>query len=131
MNKHIVIGNLGKDPELRYMPSSLPVCKVSLATNEFISKNGNRTKHTEWHDLVFFDKKAEILCQYAHAGSKIYAEGPLRKRKWKDDKGVDRLTVEINVTEFEFLDSNDKGAEKMATTNPDKKDDDWNFGEEN
>ncbi len=101
MNKHQVIGNLGKDPELRRLPeSNRPVCTISIASNEYYKSE----KHTEWHKAVFFDAAAELIAERVLTGNKIYVAGPVRKKTYQDKDGNERLSVEIIVQEFEFLD---------------------------
>ena len=99
INKVILIGNLGNDPEVRYMPSGSAVANVSLATSETWKdkQTGQQQERTEWHRLVFFGKLAEIVNQYLRKGSKIYVEGRLQTRKWQDQGGQDRYTTEIVV----------------------------------
>ena len=99
VNKVILIGNLGNEPDVRYMPSGDAVANVSIATSEsWKDKNtGETQERTEWHRVVFFGKLAEIVKQYLHKGSKIYVEGKLRTRKWQDKEGVERYSTEIIV----------------------------------
>ena len=107
VNKAILIGNLGQDPEVRYTPNGSAVCNVSLATTEsWKDKQSNeRQESTEWHRLVFFGKLAEITGEYLRKGSQIYAEGRLQTRKWQDRSGNDRSTTEIIVSEMHILGS--------------------------
>jgi single-strand DNA-binding protein len=98
VNKVILIGHLGQDPEVRHMPSGDAVANVSLATSEsWKNKAGEKQEKTEWHKVVFFGKLAEIVKQYLHKGSKIYVEGKLRTRKWQGQDGQDRYTTEVVV----------------------------------
>lgn len=99
VNKVILIGNLGADPEVRYMPSGDAVANVRIATSEsWKDRNtGEMQERTEWHNVVFFGKLAEIVKQYLRKGSKIYVEGKLRTRKWQGQDGQDRYTTEIVV----------------------------------
>ncbi|HYN78191.1 MAG TPA: single-stranded DNA-binding protein [Lamprocystis sp. (in: g-proteobacteria)] len=99
VNKVILIGNLGNEPDVRYMPSGDAVANVSIATSEsWKDKNtGETQERTEWHRVVFFGKIAEIVKQYLHKGSKIYVEGKLRTRKWQDKEGVERYSTEVIV----------------------------------
>jgi len=99
VNKVILIGNLGANPEVRYMPSGDAVANVRLATSEsWKDRNtGEMQERTEWHRVVFFGKLAEIVKQYLHKGSKIYVEGKLRTRKWQGQDGQDRYSTEIMV----------------------------------
>lgn len=108
VNKVILIGNLGKDPELRRTPSGAAVTSFSLATTErFTSRDGGRQEQTEWHDIVAWNKSAETMAQYLRKGSSVYIEGKLRTRSWEDN-GQKRYRTEIVVSTFQFLDS--KGA---------------------
>lgn len=116
VNKVILIGNLGNDPELKYMPNGDAVANVSLATSDSWKdkQTGEQKERTEWHRVVFFGKLAEIIGQYCRKGSKIYVEGSLRTRKWQDQSGVDKYTTEIVVDGFsgqmQMLDSRQDGA---------------------
>lgn len=107
INKVILIGNLGADPEVRYMPSGGAVTNVTLATSEsWKDKNsGQMQERTEWHRVVFFNRLAEIAGEYLRKGSKAYIEGSLRTRKWTDQSGQDRYTTEIVASELQMLDS--------------------------
>ena len=114
INKVILIGNLGADPEVRYMPSGDAVANVRIATSDtWKDKNtGERQERTEWHNVVFFGKVAEIVKQYVHKGSKIYVEGKLRTRKWQGQDGQDRYTTEVVVDmngTMQMLDSRSGG----------------------
>lgn len=107
VNKVILIGNLGSDPEVRYTPSGSAVANVNLATSESWrdKTSGELQDRTEWHRIVFFNRLAEIVGEYLHKGSKIYVEGSLRTRKWQDKNGVERHTTEIIANEMHILDS--------------------------
>lgn len=106
VNKVILIGNLGNDPETRYMPSGGAVTNITLATSEnWRDKQTNEQKErTEWHRVVFFNKLAEIAGEYLRKGSKVYVEGSLRTRKWQGQDGQDRYTTEIVASEMQMLD---------------------------
>jgi single-strand DNA-binding protein len=99
VNKVILIGNLGQDPEVRYMPNGNAVTNVTIATSESWKdrESGQQQERTEWHRVVFFGKLAEIAGQYLRKGSKVYVEGALRTRKWQGQDGQDRYTTEIVV----------------------------------
>lgn len=99
INKVILVGNIGNEPEMRYMPNGNAVATISLATSDtWKDKNtGEQQERTEWHRVVFFGKLAEIVGQYVHKGSKLYVEGRLQTRKWTDQQGIDRYTTEIIV----------------------------------
>jgi single-strand DNA-binding protein len=107
VNKVILIGNLGQDPEVRYMPNGGAVCNISVATSEvWKDKNsGENQERTEWHRVVMFRKLAEIAGEYLKKGSKVYLEGKLQTRKWQDQQGQDRYTTEIIADEMQMLDS--------------------------
>jgi single-strand DNA-binding protein len=111
LNKVTLIGRLGADPEIRYMPSGGAVANIGLATN-FNWKDkqtGEKKESTEWHRVVFFDRLAEIAGEYLKKGSLIYVEGRLKTRKWQDQGGHDRYTTEIVATEMKMLDSRSGG----------------------
>ncbi len=107
VNKVILIGNCGQDPEIRYMPSGNAVTNVSLATSESWKdkQTGQQQERTEWHRVVFFNRLGEIAGEYLRKGSKVYVEGSLRTRKWQDQSGQDRYTTEIVASEMQMLDS--------------------------
>ncbi len=110
INKVILVGNCGQDPEVKYMPSGGAVTNITVATSEsWKDKNtGQQQERTEWHRIVFFNKLAEIAGEYLRKGSKVYVEGSLRTRKWQDQSGQDKYTTEIAGSEMQMLDS--KGA---------------------
>lgn len=107
VNKVILIGNLGRDPELRYMPSGGAVVNITLATSDtWKDKSSGETKErTEWHNVVFFNKLAEVVAQYLKKGSRVFVEGSLRTRKWQDKDGQDRYSTEIVASDMQMLDS--------------------------
>jgi single-strand DNA-binding protein len=107
VNKVIIVGNCGQDPETRYMPSGGAVTNLSVATSEsWKDKNtGDQQERTEWHRVVFFNRLAEIVEQYVKKGTKLYIEGSLRTRKWQGQDGQDRYTTEIVASEMQMLDS--------------------------
>ena len=111
INKVILVGNLGQDPETRYLPSGGAVTNVSVATSESWrdKQTGQQQERTEWHRVVFFNKLGEIAGQYLKKGSKIYVEGSLRTRKWQGQDGADRYTTEIVANEMQMLDSRSGG----------------------
>lgn len=115
VNKVILIGNLGKDPEVRYFPNGDAVCNVTIATSESWTdkQSGEKKEATEWHNVVFARKLAEIAGQYLKKGSKIYVEGKLRTRKWEED-GIDRYTTEIVVRDMQMLDGANSGGERSG-----------------
>ena len=104
VNKVILVGNLGKDPELRYTPDRLPICTFSLATGERRKDpSGNWVDHTEWHRVVCFNKTAEFCNSYLKKGRQVYIEGKIRTNKWQDKEGKDRYTTEIVAAVVQFL----------------------------
>ena len=104
LNKVILIGRLGRDPETRYMPSGEAVCNFSLATSEkFTDKSGNKVEKTEWHNIVIYRKLAEIAAQYLKQGSLSYLEGKIQSRKYTDKNGVERTAYEIIGSEMKML----------------------------
>jgi single-strand DNA-binding protein len=115
INKVILIGNLGADPEIRYMPSGGAVANLNMATSESWKDKttGQIQDRTEWHRVVMFNRLAEICGEYLKKGSKLYIEGSLRTRKWQDKEGQDRYTTEIVATEMQMLDS--KGSVNLTT----------------
>ena len=106
INKVIIVGNLGNDPETTYMPSGGAVTKISVATSKaWKDKNtGEQKEQTEWHRIVFFNRLAEIAGEFLKKGSKVYVEGSLRTNKWQDKDGNDRYTTEIIGGELQMLD---------------------------
>lgn len=107
VNKVILVGNLGADPETRFLPSGGSVTNVRLATSETWKdkQTGQQQERTEWHRVVFFNRLAEIAGEYLRKGSKVYVEGAIRTRKWQDQSGQDRYTTEIVGNEMQMLDS--------------------------
>jgi len=105
INKVILVGHLGKDPEVRYAPSGQAIANVTLATSEqWKDKNtGEKQERTEWHRVVFFSRLAEIAGEYLKKGSQVYVEGRLQTRKWQDKDGQDRYTTEIVANEMQML----------------------------
>jgi single-strand DNA-binding protein len=121
VNKVILIGNLGRDPEIRYMPNGDAVCNVTLATTESWNDkaSGDRRELTEWHRIVLYRKLAEIAGQYLKKGSQAYFEGRLRTRKWQDKDGADRYTTEIEASEMKMLGRREGGGDApMPRDNP-------------
>lgn len=107
INKVILIGNLGQDPEVRFTPSGTAVANLSLATSDtwLDRQSGQRQERTEWHRVVMFNKTAEIAQQYLKKGSKVYIEGRIQTRKWQDQNGQDRYTTQIVANDMQMLDS--------------------------
>lgn len=119
VNKVIVLGNLGKDPDLRHLPNGDAVCNFSLATTEsWKDKEGNKQDKTEWHNIVIFRKLAEIAGEYLKKGRPVYIEGRLQTRKWQDKEGKDRYTTEIVADQMQMLGSRDEAKEVAKTSAP-------------
>lgn len=105
INKVILVGNLGADPDTRYMPSGKAVCNIRIATSETWKdrQSGDPQERTEWHSVVMYDKLGEIAAEYLRKGSQVYIEGKLRTRKWQDKEGRDRYTTEIIADQMQML----------------------------
>jgi len=111
VNKVTLIGNLGRDPEVRYAPSGAAICNVAIATsrNWKDKTSGERQEETEWHRVVFYDRLAEIAGEYLKKGKSVYIEGRLKTRKWTDKDGVEKYTTEIIAQEMTMLGSREGG----------------------
>jgi single-strand DNA-binding protein len=116
VNKVILIGNLGADPETRYLPSGDAVTNIRVATSEkWKDKSGDQQEHTEWHRIAFFGKLAEIAGEYLKKGSPVYVEGRIRTRKWQDkESGQDKYSTEIVADRMQLLGSRGGGAEAVS-----------------
>lgn len=116
INKVILVGNLGKDPEGKFMPNGNAVTNITIATSESWKdkQTGQQQERTEWHKVVFFNRLAEIASEYLKKGSKVYLEGALRTRKWQAQDGQDRYTTEIVANEMQMLDSRGGSSEYSA-----------------
>ncbi|GLQ30494.1 single-stranded DNA-binding protein [Litoribrevibacter albus] len=114
INKVILVGNLGQDPETRYTANNSAVTNITIATSESWTDKatGQKQERTEWHRVVLFNKLGEIAGQYLRKGSKVYIEGALRTRKWQDQQGQDRYTTEIVANDLQMLDS--RGGDQMG-----------------
>ncbi len=120
INKVILIGNLGRDPEVRYMPSGDAVANITIATTEtWKDKGGEKQEQTEWHRVAMFGKTAEIAGEYLKKGSQVYIEGKLQTRKWTDKEGQERYTTEIRADRMQMLGSRSGGSERMAPSEED------------
>ncbi len=123
-NKVILIGRLGRDPELRYTQTGMPVVNFPLATDEsFVDRDGNRQERTEWHRIVVWDKQAETVANYLSKGRLVLVEGSIYTRKWQDSQGQDRYTTEIRAQRVIFLDSQkvvDLSEEETAKSEPEE-----------
>jgi single-strand DNA-binding protein len=111
VNKVILVGNLGADPDTRYMPSGKAVTNIRIATSESWKdkQTGDQQERTEWHSIVMYDKLGEIAAEYLRKGSQVYIEGKLRTRKWQDKEGKDRYTTEIIADQMQMLGSRGGG----------------------
>ena len=120
VNKVILIGNCGQDPETRYSASGSAITNISIATSESWKdkQTGQTQERTEWHRVVFFNRLAEIAGEYLKKGGKVYIEGGLRTRKWQDQQGQERYTTEIVANEMQMLDSRAGGAQPNYNNNP-------------
>lgn len=120
VNKVIIVGNLGKDPETRYMPNGDAVCNITVATTDTWKdkQTGEKKEQTEWHRIVFFRKLAEIANQYLHKGSQVYIEGALKTRKWQDKEGQDRYTTEIVADTMQMLGGKRDGDAQRSESAP-------------
>jgi len=121
VNKVILVGNLGNDPEVRQTPAGVAVTTISVATSESWKdkQTGQPQERTEWHRVVFFNRLAEIAGEYLKKGSKVYVEGSLRTRKWQDKEGQDRYSTEIMGNEMQMLDSRGAGQVGGSPSNQD------------
>jgi single-strand DNA-binding protein len=118
VNKVILIGRLGKDPEVKYTPSGAPVAKFSLATDEvFKDRSGEQQKHTEWHNIVAWNKLAEICGEYLTKGKQVYIEGSIRSRQWEDQAGNKRTAYDIVARDMRMLGSKAE-SERAAAAAP-------------
>ncbi len=117
VNKVILIGHLGQDPEVKYMPSGSAVANVSIATAESWKdkSTGEKKDKTEWHRVIFFARLAEIVGEYLRKGSQVYVEGRLQTRKWTDKNGVERYTTEIVASEMQMLGSKSGSGERTES----------------
>lgn len=116
VNKVIIVGNLGADPEVRYMPSGGAVASLRVATSESWKdkQSGEMQERTEWHRISLFNRLGEIAGEYLRKGSKVYIEGSLRTNKWQDQNGNDRYTTEIVASSMQMLDSKSGGTAPMG-----------------
>ena len=113
VNKAVILGNVGNDPELRYMSNGKAVANFTVATSEqWKDQQGQKQERTEWHRMVAYDKLAEIIGQYVKKGSKLYLEGKLQTREWQDQQGQKKYTTEIIVNEMQMLDGKPQGGQQ-------------------
>lgn len=129
VNRVIIVGNLGQDPDIRYTTSGDAVANFSVATSEsWKDKNtGDKQEKTEWHRIVMFRKLAEIAGEFLKKGSKVYIEGKLQTRKWQDDHGNDRYVTEIVANQMQMLDSRERPAQQQQQQPPAQPAADQNF----
>lgn len=122
VNKVILIGSLGQDPEVKYLPSGGAVTNISIATSESWKDKGTGEKQerTEWHRAVFFNRLGEIAGEYLKKGSKVYIEGSLRTRKWQAQDGTDRYSTEIVASEMQILSGKGEASQEPATQQPEQ-----------
>lgn len=119
LNKVMLIGRLGADPEIKYTQSGSPVANLRIATDEsYTDRNGQRQEKTEWHTVIAFQRTAEICQQYLHKGSLVYIEGKLQTRKWQDKNGQDRYSTEIQCQRLQMLERRQEGAPAQASPRP-------------
>lgn len=123
LNKVMIIGRLGRDPELRYAQNGVPVCNLRIATDEsYTDRDGNKVERTEWHSVTTFQRQAENCATYLSKGSLVYVEGSLQTRKWTDQQGQDRYTTEIRAQIIKFLDRKKDSQNNATTSGGDGKD---------
>ena len=115
LNRVMLIGNLGEDPDVRYTPSGAAVTNFNLATTEKWTKEGEKKTHTEWHRIVAWNRLAEICGEYLHKGSQVYVEGRIRTRQWEDNDGNKRHTTEILAQTIQMLGNKNKMSEPNVT----------------
>jgi single-strand DNA-binding protein len=120
VNKVIIVGNLGKDPEGRYMPNGKAVCNFSVATTDSWKdkQTGDQREQTEWHNVVMYERLAEVATEYLKKGAQVYIEGKLRTRKWQDKEGRDRYTTEINASDMQMLGGRQERPDEKPATKP-------------
>lgn len=114
VNKVILLGNVGKDPEVRHMDNNLVMARFTLATSEYWIKDGNKTEHTEWHNIVMWRGLAEIAEKYVRKGKTLYIEGRLRSRSYEDKDGVKRFITEILADTMNFVGPRSEGTQQAA-----------------
>lgn len=116
INKAIILGNLGNDPEVRYLPNGDAVANITVATSESWTdkQSGEKKEQTEWHKVTFYGRLAEVVGEYLRKGSKVYVEGKLQTRKWTDQQGVERHTTEIKASDMQMLDAQPQGGKQPS-----------------
>ncbi len=129
VNKVILVGHLGADPELRYTPSGAAVCEMRLATNEsWTDRQGQRQERTEWHRIVVWSKLAENCSKYLNKGRQVYVEGRLRTRSWDDKDGNKRYTTEVIANDVQFLSGGREGGGRGQMDGPPPAEPDYGYG---
>jgi single-strand DNA-binding protein len=118
INKVILVGNLGADPETRYLPSGKAVTNIRIATSESWKKDGEQVERTEWHSVVMYDKLGEIAGQYLRKGAQVYIEGKLQTRKWQAKDGTDRYSTEIIANQMQMLGGKRQEQERTERSEP-------------
>jgi single-strand DNA-binding protein len=127
VNKVMLVGRLGRDPELRYSSSGMPIANLRIATDEsYVDRDGNKVDRTEWHTVVVFQRAAENCANFLAKGSLVFVEGSLQTRKWQDQQGQDRYTTEVKAQRVQFLDR--KGARDGTQDNVYPQDAGYNDG---
>lgn len=117
LNRVMLIGRLGRDPELKYAASGMPITNLRIATDEsYIDRDGNKVERTEWHSIVVFQRAAENCANYLAKGSLVFVEGSLQTRKWQDQQGQDRYTTEIKAQRVQFLDRKRDGGQEGVSS---------------
>lgn len=111
VNKVILVGRLGRDPEMRSTPQGNHACNLSIATSETWLKDGKKEEKTEWHRVIFWGKNAENASKYLNKGSMVYVEGKLQTRKWRDKEGIERFTTEILGNSMNFISTSEKDSD--------------------
>lgn len=131
LNRVDLIGNLGADPEKRFLPDGKPTATIRVATTDVWKDRdtGERKERTEWHRIVFFGRLAEVACDYLRKGSSVYVEGKLRTRKWTDEQNTERYSTEIIANGMKLLDKKDSG-QGSSTLDSDQAEDFGNFEDE-
>jgi len=114
LNRALVMGNVGRDPELRYTPGGAAVCTLRVATTRPRKGGERRPEDTEWHSIVLFDKQAEVASKYLKKGNPVYIEGYLRTRKWTDKQGVERFSTEIVATDMQMMGSGQRAEKEQS-----------------
>lgn len=123
VNRVILIGNVGKEPEVRYTPNGAAICNLSIATSRYWKDkaNGEKKEETEWHRVVLYDRLAEIAGEYVKKGRPVYIEGRLKTRKWQDKEGKDNYTTEVIAESMQLLGGRDESTSKSDSSHKEQK----------